>query len=133
MPGNGMAIIEFPSARGRPALVSTRPSTQALIRAAPGRRADRDGADAGRRLTAMSAPAARGRAPLAPPQLLLVVGAISQYAGAGVAVLLFGAVAPATLAWLRVLVAAVALCAWRRPGGRAGRRAGSRSPPRSAS
>ena len=57
----------------------------------------------------------RGRAPLAPPQLLLVLGAISQYAGAGVAVLLFGAVAPAPLAWLRVLVAAVALCAWRRP------------------
>ena len=63
----------------------------------------------------MSAPAARGRAPLAPPQLLLILGAISQYAGAGVAVLLFGAVAPATLAWLRVLVAAVALCAWRQP------------------
>jgi len=63
----------------------------------------------------VSAPAARGRAPLAPPQLLLILGAISQYAGAGVAVLLFGAVAPATLAWLRVLVAAVALCAWRQP------------------
>ena len=63
----------------------------------------------------MSAPAARGRAPLAPPQLLLILGATSQYAGAGVAVLLFGAVAPATLAWLRVLVAAVALCAWRQP------------------
>jgi inner membrane transporter RhtA len=63
----------------------------------------------------VSAPAARERAPLAPPQLLLILGAISQYAGAGVAVLLFGAVAPATLAWLRVLVAAVALCAWRQP------------------
>ena len=63
----------------------------------------------------MSAPAARGRAPLAPPQFLLILGAVSQYAGAGVAVLLFGAVAPATLAWLRVLVAAVALCAWRQP------------------
>jgi len=63
----------------------------------------------------MSTPAARGRAPLAPPQLLLILGAISQYAGAGVAVLLFGAVAPAPLAWLRVLVAAIALCAWRRP------------------
>jgi inner membrane transporter RhtA len=63
----------------------------------------------------MSAPAARARAPLAPPQLLLVLGAISQYAGASVAVLLFGEVAPGTLAWLRVVVAAVALCAWRRP------------------
>ena len=50
-----------------------------------------------------------------PPQLLVVLGAISQYAGASVAVLLFGAVAPAPLAWLRVLFAGVALCAWRRP------------------
>lgn len=50
-----------------------------------------------------------------PPQLLLVAGAISQYAGASVAVLLFGAVGPAPLAWLRVLFAAIVLCAWRRP------------------
>jgi len=44
-----------------------------------------------------------------------VAGAVSQYTGAGIAVLLFGAVAPATVAWLRVLVAGVALGAWRRP------------------
>jgi inner membrane transporter RhtA len=50
-----------------------------------------------------------------PPQLLLVLGALSQYTGASIAVLLFGAVAPATLAWLRVLVGGVVLCAWRRP------------------
>jgi inner membrane transporter RhtA len=54
-----------------------------------------------------------------PPQLLLVLGAISQYTGASIAVLLFPSVAPGTLAWLRVLVAAVALCAWRRPWKRA--------------
>jgi inner membrane transporter RhtA len=56
-----------------------------------------------------------GRAPLPPPQLLLVIGALSQYAGAGVAVVLFHSVAPASLAWLRSLLAAVVLCALRRP------------------
>jgi len=61
----------------------------------------------------------RRHGPATPPQLLLVAGAISQYTGASIAVLLFGAVAPATLAWLRVLVAGVALCAWRRPWRRA--------------
>jgi inner membrane transporter RhtA len=55
------------------------------------------------------------RAPLPPPQLLLVIGALSQYAGAGVAVVLFHSVAPASLAWLRSLLAAVVLCALRRP------------------
>jgi inner membrane transporter RhtA len=55
-----------------------------------------------------------GRA-LPPPQALLVVGALSQYAGAGVAVLLFHSVEPSSLAWLRSLFAAVVLCAWRRP------------------
>jgi inner membrane transporter RhtA len=60
--------------------------------------------------------AARGRSTaLPPPQLLLVAGALSQYAGASVAVLLFGAIGPAPLAWLRVGVAGVVLCAWRRP------------------
>jgi inner membrane transporter RhtA len=54
-----------------------------------------------------------------PPQLLLVLGAISQYTGATVAVLLFTSVAPAPLAWLRVLFAAAALAAWRRPWRRA--------------
>jgi inner membrane transporter RhtA len=54
-----------------------------------------------------------------PPQLLLVAGAISQYAGASIAVLLFHSVAPGTVAWLRVLVAGAVLCAWRRPWQRA--------------
>jgi inner membrane transporter RhtA len=44
-----------------------------------------------------------------------LLGAVSQYAGAGVAVLLFGAFAPGTVAWLRVLGAGVVLGAWRRP------------------
>ncbi len=57
----------------------------------------------------------RGRAPLPPPQLLLVTGALTQYLGAGVAVLLFHSVAPASLAWLRAVFGAVVLCAWRRP------------------
>lgn len=84
-----------------------------------------DGArdDAGRGQLTLAAPElparprrARGGAPLAPPpQLLLVAGALSQYAGAGVAVLLFHSVQPAGLAWLRSLFAAVLLCAWRRP------------------
>jgi inner membrane transporter RhtA len=56
-----------------------------------------------------------GRAPLPPPQLLLIVGALSQYAGAGAAVLLFHAVQPSALAWLRSFFAALVLCAWRRP------------------
>ena len=63
----------------------------------------------------MTAAAGADRSALTPPQLLLVLGAVSQYAGASVAVLLFAAIGPAPLAWLRVVVAAVTLCAWRRP------------------
>ncbi|HEY7967528.1 MAG TPA: EamA family transporter [Solirubrobacteraceae bacterium] len=47
--------------------------------------------------------------------MLLIAGALSQYAGAGVAVLLFHSVTPSSLAWLRSLLAAAVLCAWRRP------------------
>ncbi len=50
-----------------------------------------------------------------PAQALLVLGATSQYVGAGVAVLLFNAVEPSVLAWLRSVFAALVLCAWRRP------------------
>jgi len=63
----------------------------------------------------MTTSAVERRPAVVPPQLLLIVGALSQYTGASVAVLLFGAVAPAPLAWLRVGAAAVVLCAWRRP------------------
>ncbi|HEY4278872.1 MAG TPA: EamA family transporter [Conexibacter sp.] len=50
-----------------------------------------------------------------PPQLLFVTGALTQYAGAGLAVLLFDRVPVLGVAWLRVLTAAVVLCAWAKP------------------
>ena len=51
--------------------------------------------------------------------LVFVVGAISQYVGAAVAVFLFETTEPATVAWLRAAGAAVALVVWRRPWRRA--------------
>jgi inner membrane transporter RhtA len=50
-----------------------------------------------------------------PPQLLFAIGAVSQYCGSAFAVLLFEAVPAAGVAWLRVVAAAGALAAWRRP------------------
>jgi inner membrane transporter RhtA len=50
-----------------------------------------------------------------PPQSLFVAGAIVQYAGSSLAVLLFASVPAAGVAWLRVVAAAAALLAWRRP------------------
>jgi inner membrane transporter RhtA len=47
--------------------------------------------------------------------LLFVLGAVSQYLGAAIAVSLFPAVPAASVAWARVLVGAVAMLAWRRP------------------
>jgi inner membrane transporter RhtA len=44
-----------------------------------------------------------------------VVGAISQYVGAALGVVLFETTNPAAVAWLRCVFAAVALIAWRRP------------------
>lgn len=52
---------------------------------------------------------------IVPPELLFVAGAVSQYLGAALAVLLFASVPAAGVAWLRVLAAAGALAAWRRP------------------
>ncbi len=46
---------------------------------------------------------------------LFVVNAISQYAGASLAVRAFGAMPAAGVAWIRVLTGAVVLGAWRRP------------------
>ncbi len=60
------------------------------------------------------APAA-GVADRLPPQALFVLGAISQYVGAALAVLLFASVPAAGVAWLRVVAAAAVLVAWRRP------------------
>lgn len=64
---------------------------------------------------ATSPPAAAGIADRLPPQALFVMGAISQYVGAALAVLLFAAVPAAGVAWLRVVAAAAVLVAWRRP------------------
>lgn len=50
-----------------------------------------------------------------PPQLLFVIGALTQYVGAGLAVLLFARVPVTGVAWLRVLAAAVVMAAWARP------------------
>jgi len=50
-----------------------------------------------------------------PAPLLFVVSAIAQYVGAAVAVDLFARLAPATVAWLRVAVAALVLLALTRP------------------
>jgi inner membrane transporter RhtA len=50
-----------------------------------------------------------------PPQGLFALGAVSQYCGSAFAVLLFDAVPAAGVAWLRVVAAAGALAAWRRP------------------
>ncbi|HEX8157458.1 MAG TPA: EamA family transporter [Solirubrobacteraceae bacterium] len=49
------------------------------------------------------------------PATLFVLAAISQYAGAAVAVLLFASVPAAGVAWLRVVASAAVLLAWRRP------------------
>ena len=50
-----------------------------------------------------------------PPQGLFVLGAVSQYLGSALAVLLFDRVPAGGVAWLRVAAAAVALAVWRRP------------------
>ena len=61
--------------------------------------------------------AAPAAAPLdrLPAQALFILGAVSQYVGAALAVLLFASVPAAGVAWLRVVAAAVVLVAWRRP------------------
>lgn len=50
-----------------------------------------------------------------PPQLLFVIGALTQYVGAGLAVLLFARVPVIGVAWLRVLAAATVMALWARP------------------
>jgi inner membrane transporter RhtA len=51
-----------------------------------------------------------------PASLLFVIGGVSMYVGAAVAVWLFDELDPAAVAWLRQFGAAVVLLAWRRPG-----------------
>jgi len=50
-----------------------------------------------------------------PAPLLFMAGGCSMYVGAALAVGLFASLRPAGVAWLRMLVAALALLAWRRP------------------
>jgi hypothetical protein len=52
------------------------------------------------------------------PEALFVVSAVAQYTGTTIAISAFDTVAPATMAWLRVVGAAVVLMAivWRRRG-----------------
>ncbi|WP_321969176.1 EamA family transporter [Paraburkholderia tropica] len=50
-----------------------------------------------------------------PPQVFFVASAIFHYLGPAGAVLLFAHIAPAGVAWLRIVSAAVVLAAWRRP------------------
>lgn len=50
-----------------------------------------------------------------PVPLLFVIGGCSMYLGAALAVVLFGRLSPAGVAWLRMLVAAMVLLTWRRP------------------
>jgi inner membrane transporter RhtA len=64
------------------------------------------------------APEHTGAAALArrvPPQLLFGLGAVSQYVGSAVAVLIFEVVPAAGVAWLRIAAAAGALALWRKP------------------
>jgi inner membrane transporter RhtA len=64
---------------------------------------------------ARAAPAAAAPLDRLPAQALFILGAISQYVGAALAVLLFASVPAAGVAWLRVVAAAAVLVAWRRP------------------
>jgi inner membrane transporter RhtA len=50
-----------------------------------------------------------------PPHLLFALGAVSQYVGSAIAVLIFEVVPAAGVAWLRVAAAAGALALWRKP------------------
>jgi inner membrane transporter RhtA len=57
-------------------------------------------------------PSAPGALDRFSPEALFVISGISQYTGAVIAVSLFDDVSPATMAWLRVIGAAVVLMAW---------------------
>lgn len=58
---------------------------------------------------------ARGLVARVPVGALFVLSAVSQYAGAAVAVLLFSAVPAEGVGWLRIVAAAAFLAVWRRP------------------
>lgn len=67
-------------------------------------------------LTAPPVQAVRRAAAALPAPALFVVGGVSMYIGAAIAVLLFDELSPAVVAWLRLAGAAAMLLAWRRPG-----------------
>lgn len=50
-----------------------------------------------------------------PAPLLFVVSGLTQYLGAALAVGIFGTIAAASVAWLRIAVSAVVLVVWQRP------------------
>jgi inner membrane transporter RhtA len=50
-----------------------------------------------------------------PPESFFITGAVSQYLGAALAIVLFSHIPAAGVAWLRVASAACVLAAWRRP------------------
>lgn len=50
-----------------------------------------------------------------PAPLLFLLGGLSMYVGAAVAVWLFDELSPAAVAWLRIFAASALLMAWRRP------------------
>jgi inner membrane transporter RhtA len=66
-----------------------------------------------------------------PAPLLFVVGGVSMYVGAALAVGLFAQVSPAGVAWLRLAGAAVVLGVWRLATAVVGRRSGRRADQRS--
>jgi inner membrane transporter RhtA len=64
---------------------------------------------------AISAGSERGRVESVPPQAYFVGSAVFHYLGPSFAVLLFARVAPAGVAWLRIVSAAIVFACWRRP------------------
>ena len=56
-----------------------------------------------------------GRFERLPPQLYFVTSAVFHYLGPAFAVLLFAAIAPLGVAWLRIASAAIIFALWRRP------------------
>jgi inner membrane transporter RhtA len=50
-----------------------------------------------------------------PPQAYFIVSAIFHYLGPAFAVMLFSAIAPLGVAWLRIASAAIVFAVWRRP------------------
>ncbi len=63
----------------------------------------------------MAAGRGHGTLDRVPAPALIVASGLTQYVGAAIAVGLFSVLAAPTVAWLRLVVAAVVLVAWRRP------------------